>query len=373
MLNTNDVMVKPNTALDRPISLADFAAAAEWYVSENVFDDYRLGLAANSVRSQEADLATFVEFLNVHVKKDVPTVEQLLHVPAAWRDINRGLVRSFVAWLEQESFSLASINHKLSTVKVHVALAYKAGAITDDQNALVRTVEGLAGRRGRNVDAERTKAGVSTRKLRTDGQAVKKADWVRLDEDTVRQLKAQPLNTPQGRRDALLVALLADLGLRVGEVVILKYVDFDLAAGKYGRVHVHRPKVQDTANGDQYHDLTKDIRTALDAYIAAGDCPAMGPALRGSRKDGTLLPSAGMTERSASERIRELAKRLGEDGVSAHDLRHYWTIKHVERQHRYAKGLMQIRDAGGWASLAMVERYAGRSKIANAGMVEDED
>jgi integrase len=373
MLNTYDLMPMPSSSLDRPRSLADFAAAAEWVVGQNVFQEYRLGIADNSDRSQRADLATFVEFLHVTGAHDVPTVEELRTLPEAWKDVNRGIVKGFVAWMEKQSFALASINHKLSTVKVYVNLAHQAGAIEDDQAALVRTVEGLAGRRARNVDAERTKAGVATRKQRDDGRAVKKADWVRLDEDQVRQLKAQPLTTPQGRRDALLVSLLADLGLRVGEVVIIRLVDFDLGAGKYGRVHIHRPKVQDTANGDQYHDLTKEIRTALDAYIAAGEAPAMGPLLRGSRKGGGLLEQSGLSERSASERIRELAERIGEPGVSAHDLRHYWTIKHVERQHRYAKGLMQIRDAGGWSSLAMVERYAGRSKIANSGMIDDDE
>jgi site-specific recombinase XerD len=53
---------------------------------------------------------------------------------------------------------------------------------------------------------------------------------VKLERDQVAALKTQP-DTPQGRRDALLMCLLLDHGLRVGEVAIL-VIDGVVMAGK---------------------------------------------------------------------------------------------------------------------------------------------
>ncbi|MEI2692640.1 MAG: tyrosine-type recombinase/integrase [Anaerolineae bacterium] len=58
----------------------------------------------------------------------------------------------------------------------------------------------------------------------------KKAEPVSLTLAQLRQLKKQP-NTPQGRRDRVLVTLLADHGLRVGELAGLDVTAVNLEAG----------------------------------------------------------------------------------------------------------------------------------------------
>jgi hypothetical protein len=50
---------------------------------------------------------------------------------------------------------------------------------------------------------------------------------VHIAQKQAKKLKSQP-DTPQGRRDALLMCLLLDHGLRVGEVARLQVSDFDL-------------------------------------------------------------------------------------------------------------------------------------------------
>ena len=67
----------------------------------------------------------------------------------------------------------------------------------------------------KHIDEKRTAAGLGIRKA-----GAKKAVPVRLTPGQARALKDQP-NTSQGRRDALLMALMLDLGLRVGEVAAL--------------------------------------------------------------------------------------------------------------------------------------------------------
>ncbi len=145
--------------------------------------------------------------------------------------------------------------------------------------------------------------------------------------------KRQP-DTPQGRRDALLVCLLLDHGLRVGEVARLQVTDVDLGAGE---MRFYRPKV----DKEQTHRFTRDALAALRAYVEAGDAPALGPLLRGSRKGGELA-AAGMSEQAIKARVRELGEALGVAGLSAHDLHHAWAT----RAARNGTPLDRLQDAG---------------------------
>src|SRR5262249_24498438 len=130
-----------------------------------------------------------------------------------------------------------------------------------------------------------------------------------------RALKHQP-NTPQGRRDRLLVCLLVDHGLRVGELASLLSENFDLQAGTF---RFYRPKV----DAIQTHPLTTDALRAALAYIQH-DAYAAGPLLRGRRKDGQLV--GGMNIRAIRKRVGTLGATIGLPNLSPHDLRHYWAI-----------------------------------------------
>ena len=190
-------------------------------------------------------------------------------------------------------------------------------------------------------------------------KGAKKPQPVSLTPEQAAQLKAQP-DTPQGRRDALLLCLLLDHGLRVGEVAGLAVRDFDLAAGE---LRFYRPKVDKI----QTHKLTADTLAAARAYmVGAEDAPAQGPVLRASRKGGALLQSsAGMTAWALTARVRDLGAAVGLVGLSAHDLRHYWAT----RAARNGTPLDRLQDAGGWASPAMPLRYVENAKIANQGVL----
>ncbi|MEZ4674548.1 MAG: site-specific integrase [Caldilineaceae bacterium] len=127
----------------------------------------------------------------------------------------------------------------------------------------------------------------------------KKAAHTSLTAEHAKQLKAQP-DSPQGRRDAVIMTLLLDLGLRVGEVAILEVAHVNL---KEGKLQVYRPKV----DVQQTHDLSKDCLIALRNWIDSGDCGPFGLLLRGSRKGGELT-EAGMSTTSISDRVRTLGK-----------------------------------------------------------------
>jgi integrase len=323
---------------------------ANEYADGNVFEDFNGRKADNTLRAYRADLDGFAAFLHDASSGEVNVTGAALQTtPEAWTGVTWGLVAAFVQWLLKAGASVATINRKLAAVKAYAKMAADAGAI-DGQDAvrIANRVHGYTGKAARNVDKERTAAGTPTR------QSTKKAAHVTLTVDQVQALKTHP-DTPQGRRDALLMALLLDHGLRVGEVAILTVDAF--YSDESGTFTFYRPKV----GKEQRHRLTEDARRALTAYMLH-DAPARGALLfRQSAKGGQLKTGAGVSERNLSERVRTIGQRIGIDNLSAHDCRHSWATRAVAA----GTEAFALRDAGGWASLAMPSRYVEAAAIAN--------
>ena len=182
----------------------------------------------------------------------------------------------------------------------------------------------------------------------------KKAEAVSVSVDQADTLIDQP-DTPQGRRDRLLMCLMLRLGLRVGEVAALTVDCFDL---KSGELRFYRPKVAKT----QTHKLDPETLAAARDYLAK-DAPALGTVWRKSDKSGELT-SAGLSDRAITKRVQVLGEKIGLAGLSAHDLRHAWATQAA----RNGTPLDRLKDAGGWESLAMPGRYIEAARIANEGV-----
>lgn len=339
----------------QPAGLALAGQVANRAAARHKLGDYRSRKAANTIRRQDADLALFAAYL----AEAGTGAGDLATDPAAWQGVTAGLVEGFARWQLGQGYAAGSVNVRLSTVKVYAALALGAQAQAGDlppgerarlagELAMIATVRGYAHREARNLDERRAAAGVATR------QGDKKAEPVTVTAAQARALKAQP-DTPQGRRDRLIVCLLLDHGLRVGELAGLTVGAFDLKAGE---LRFYREKV----DKEQTHKLTPDTLDAARAYLAQ-DALALGPLLRASRKGGRLT-SAGMTARRISERVGTLGQAVGVANLSAHDLRHFWATQAA----RNGTPLDRLQDAGGWASLAMPARYIEAARIANQGV-----
>lgn len=318
---------------------------ANGHAAQAAFADYQSRKADNTLRRQRADLALFAQFLGAAGIPDAPTGDDLYSTPGAWRGVTWGLVEAWRNWMLREGYSVGSVNVRLSTVKGYSKLAAKAGALGAADLAMVRNVTGYSHREALRVDDRRE----VTRK------GAKKAAAVSVTPAQIKALKKQP-NTPQGRRDAVIIALLADHGLRVSELAGLAVTDVDLARGT---LTFYRPKVDLT----QTHALTRDAKRALRAYIEAGDAPAVGLLLRASH-GANRLGAAGVSERNLSERVRTLGAARGIDGLSAHDLRHAWATTAA----RNGTPIDRLQDAGGWTSPAMPLRYVETARIANEGV-----
>lgn len=325
-------------AITTPQTLALAGMAADAAAGKVAFSDYRAGASTNTLRAQTGDLAAFGDFLRVVGVNDAPDAATLLQSPTAWKGITSGLVLAFREYLMQQGYSVGTVNRRLATVKVYARLA---GIDTPN-------VKGFGHKQARNRDQKRAEEGIATRK------GSKKAEGVHLTRQQAKMLKSQP-ETPQGRRDALLMALLLDHGLRCGEVALLKVEDFEMQAGV---LRFYRPKVDKV----QRHKLTPDTMKALQAY--AQDAPTSGHILRGSVKGGALA-GEGMSERAITARVRTLGEAVGIESLSAHDCRHYWATRATQA----GTHPRHLQQAGGWNSPAMVYRYVAETEIANEGVV----
>jgi integrase len=337
-----------------PVMLEQAGQAADQAAARHRFADYRSRRAAHTVRRQDADLALFAEFLYT---SRVSYVGELNRDPEAWRGVTWGLVEAFVKWMLKEGYAVASVNVRLSTVKTYARLAFQAGAVSAEAYALIRAVQGYSQREKRRLDQQRPHQRVG----------LKKAAPVSISPEQARLLKTAHEETPQGRRDALMMCLLLDHGLRVGELAGLPASSLDADAGL---LRFFRPKVNKT----QTHRLSRDALAAAHAYLpflagqpevntAPVPVQAPAPLLRASLKNGQL-GKAGMTERAITQRVNLLGRRIGLTGLSAHDCRHYWATAAA----RSGTDPFSLQQAGGWSSLAMPRRYVEDDAIANKGL-----
>ena len=361
---------------NRAISQA--GAAANRAAAEYLFADYRQRRAAKTIRTQRAALLLWVQYLD-----EVGAAAELLaeatdwaaahfeakelakladyaaaqscsllimygahycqHLPAAWQGVTWGLVEGFVKWLLNQGYSLASVNNRLSAVKVYARLAAKAGAIPPHEHALIREVRGYGSTEGKRVDTARSKSRMG----------YKKEEAVVLTAVQARRLKTQHPPTPQGIRDRLLICLLLDLGLRANEVAALTVESL----AETGYVIVYRQKTDSTDR----MELTADILAALADYQKF--MRTSGALLRGSRKNGKLTNQV-MSVRAIGARVKILGRDiLGIWELSPHDLRHTWATRAAKESSPFV-----LRDAGGWTNMQTPSRYVERAKVVNEGI-----
>ena len=334
------ILTAPQTPTSTTLTQA--GQAANRAAAKYVFAEYRQRKAPNTLRRQDAGLALFAQYLlnvaDIHIG-DLP------HDARAWTGVTWGLVAGFVKWQLDEGYSVGSVNVRLSTVKTYCKLAAQAGTLDRSEYAMIRAIEGYKRKEGKHVDETRQETRRGT----------KKAQPVVLTQTQADRLKEEHGDDGQGRRDRLMMCLLLDHGLRVGELAGLAVDDFDLSTGE---LVFYRQKVDKT----QTHLLSDDALAAVKAYFAE-DAPPSGPLLRASTKSGRLN-GRSMSARAITRRVRVLGKRLGVEGLSAHDLRHCWATCAA----RNGTPLDRLMDAGGWASPAMPMRYVEAARIANEGV-----
>jgi site-specific recombinase XerD len=327
-------MDKEIIPVDLPVSLGE---VANQFARATVLEDYQARKSAQTLRRQRADIALFEQFLE-SAGNQVKGLSLNLEM---WQGITWGLVEAFNRWQLQKAYATGSINVRLATIKSYCELAAKAGYLSHQELALIKTVKGYRASEARNVDEKRTQ---------TRQEGAKKALPVSLSLIHANLLKDQPKDTPRGRRDALIMHLLLDHGLRVSEVAALNIGSINLQTGE---LVIYRHKTDKT----QIHQLTPGTYKAAQAYLT--DCSSdQGPLFIG------ICSKARVDTSSINARVGQLGEAMGIKGLSPHDCRHYYATDAI----RNGTDIKSLQDAGGWNSPAMPLRYAESAKVANSGV-----
>jgi integrase len=161
-------------------------------------------------------------------------------------------------------------------------------------------------------------------------------------------------------RDRLLMCLLIDHGLRVGEVRLLNVENFVLDHSR-PYLKFHRPKV----SKDQRLKLSTDTIKALRTYTNPDKGGFItGPLIRPLTKAGKFR-GRRISLRGLNWVVGQLGKRImGTQKLSPHDLRHYWATREAESD----SPLHSLKESGGWSSPAMPMRYIEDAQFANEGL-----
>lgn len=356
MTKQNAMTTTTDGALSHTAQLTSAGKAANKAAARHAFDNAMIGKAPNTIMRKRADIALFESFLR-RVKVDA---RDLYNNPEAWRGVTWGIVESFKVWMIQQGYAIASVNGRLSTVRNHAQLAAQAGTIDDVEARMIASVKSYTHKESKHIDDQRSAAGIETRRsLRADGTPAtkKKSAAVNIPDDVYTLLVNRP-GTPQGRRDALLMCLLLDHGLRVSEIALLTPAAFDM---KRNTFTFYRPKV----NKVQTHTLSANTRKAAAEYIKH-DAPALGMLWRKSHKGtnelGNQLSTTSAT-RALTKRVELLGRHAGVVGLSAHDARHYCATFEANNN----TTIKRMMDMFGWNSPAMATRYINSAEIANEG------
>lgn len=348
--------------------------AANRAAGESIFRRYLQEKSVNTMKRHARDLELFAEYL---IDVGIPLVNgaDFQNEPLAWQGVTWGIVEGFVQWLLQEGYAIASINARLSTVRTYAQMAVKAGTVDRQEGLLIQTVKGFSRQGGVNVDARRpqTRKENATYDYKPEGKkqrvvvsrgSTKKAQATLLNDDLAGQLKQVQNNSPQAWRDAVLMCLLLDHGLRASEVAILRVSDVNVATGE---IRFFRPKVKGTSQEWTTHKMTPQMCELVSYYMTQLYPPTLQPTgglilattrLLKNGEGGQLLAES-LSRVRLSERVAHLGEKLGVAKLSAHDCRHYCATKMA----RLGYGVDELMAWFGWTSAQTAMRYVAAADV----------
>jgi integrase len=323
--------------------LARAARVADTLAKVSILEDYQQGKAENTLARQRDDIALFEAYL----AEAGVIVEGMAADLGLWADVSAGLIRAFIRWQLARSYSIGSINVRLSTVKTYARLSASAGHLPTTIYQEISLIKTISGREGRNINEQREKAGTKTR------TGHKKAEPVAISPAHVALIKQKLEQLARGgdelaARDWLLFCLLSDHGLRCSEIAALAGTGIQLATGTFRFYRRKRHKWQT-------HRMTPSTLAAAQFYLQVFPVAQYMHLFLGEE------PGTGLATRTINWRVGEIGHLAGIKGLSPHDVRHYWAT--------YSKGdVGALQQAGGWTNPTMALKYRVENAIANEGL-----
>ncbi|MEM7131971.1 MAG: tyrosine-type recombinase/integrase [Chloroflexota bacterium] len=326
----NSVTVTSPTELAAALdidAIRSFATIVDERTRLECFENYQNRLKPNTLKNYLADLRDFGTYLVIgeniinetfnsadmtsYKSQGSKVAESLLSSPSAWDIVTFGLVAQYQKYMLSDGQSIATINRRISTIKAYAKVAHQASYIDDSQYLPIKALPGLHGNAARNADSERDVTRKST----------KKSEWTRISEDTVNAMINNDGLTPRDIQDALMVAILAEHGLRESELVILTTdnIDFDESV-----MRIKRPKNEGTATENGTHTLTRNVKRLINLWVSHPQGAREGePLFFQMSKSGFVQNRQTLSTRGVQRAIKRIGLAHNVDNLSPHDLRHH--------------------------------------------------
>lgn len=344
----NDLLIQENRAVADAPALADFGAEANEAAARAKFRIYQERRPLNTQRSQRAALKIFADFM----RSERVAVPDLYEDPWAWLGITWGLVQAFQKWQLLQGYAIKTIDDRVSVVKTYMGMANQAGVIPDSEILHLQGLRAFTRKEAFDMDARRAKEDVPTRR------GLKKATATKISEEQAIALCTVRNQSPQGRRDAVMMCLLLDHGFRVSELAALTINSIDAEARqltwyrqKTGRTSKHNLRGRAWQRLSEY--LSKDHRERGESLLLA------------SSKSGSLVMDSRMSIEAIRQRVRQLGELMGLSNLSPHDCRHFGATAAGRDPNVSLAGLMQW---GSWESPTSVARYIDHGEADNDGV-----
>jgi len=305
-----------------------------WYVEK--FINYKLpDLSPSSLLEYLRDYETFFRWLMAEGLtessriRDIPLDDlERLHVDSIDH------YRLFLSSRKEQANSRTTISRKMSSLR---SLFHYLSQIAEDDNfypLLKRNV--MAKISIKRTHKPKDSAAKLAGKLLQDREIAEFIDYIKSGyaediADNKQAMRAYELNRI---RDACIVSLILNSGLRVSEVVNLNVDDLDL---KKKLVHVFRKGQNDFSfktpvyfRQDAVPDLRQYLQQREIRYRAPKREKALFLALANGKKEGSR-----MTKRAIQEMVVKYAKKFGKPYLSVHKLRHSFATDYYLRNDLY--------------------------------------
>jgi integrase/recombinase XerC len=261
------------------------------------------GRSKNTTVNYAVDLAQFTDYL------ESAGISSM-------RELDRACMRGFLRELSGYGFSRRSIARKLSSLRGFTKYLASTGVTDGDP---------CVGLRGPKAE-------------QSVPRAIAYEDIVKMMEETDRTSK-------KNARDRLILELLYGAGLRVNELVSLKWEDVDIEEREL-RVTGKGSKERRAYFGKPVQELLRKWRdnAVTKGHAAEGDFPVFYPEKTGARR---------LTERTVHRMIVSVSRRVDLYGVTPHTMRHSFATHMLER----GAPLRVIQELLGHESLATTQKY----------------
>ena len=344
-------------------SAADLANVIylEDVINNNPFAEVFAEKSENTRKRYNKELRNFGAFLY----PAAPQPPRMLQ-PADWKGVTAQDIREYKNYLlYTRGLSVSSVNQTVFIVRSFGALsaAYDGMSETEVFKA-TQKAKGIKSNAAENINELRGTTRASNKKEKA----------TIITKFQAEKLKHEHADDLQGRRDALLMCLLLDLGLRISDVVALTMENINMETRT---ISLTTKKTKTALNLYMTDDIYNAAANYFDYYTpaAATDPIWYGVTKGGGRivahwveekdADGNIIKKwEGFNKHSAQMRVTALGAALGIEKFSAHDCRHYW----VTAADKGGSSLLAITEAGGWTSPTMPMRYVNKSKISNSGI-----